>query len=106
MAVAGNLGHALDVIAGHGLWRVGLDMAGAQRYDTFDYTQPVALVIGAEGRGLRPTTRSHCDVVVAIPMLGRVASLNAAASAAVLLYEVQRQRGFGSPEAAGSMVQP
>jgi 23S rRNA (guanosine2251-2'-O)-methyltransferase len=54
------------------------------------------LVVGAEGEGLRPLTRKHCDALVSIPMLGKVASLNAAAAAAVLLYEVQRQRGFAA----------
>jgi 23S rRNA (guanosine2251-2'-O)-methyltransferase len=94
LAVVGNLGQALDVVGTHGVWRVGLDAAAVQRYDEFDYTQPVAIVVGAEGKGIREATRSHCDAAVSIPMLGRVASLNAAASAAVLLYEVQRQRGF------------
>jgi 23S rRNA (guanosine2251-2'-O)-methyltransferase len=54
----------------------------------------VALVVGAEGQGLRQLTQRHCDALVSIPMLGRVGSLNAGAAAAVLLYEVQRQRGF------------
>jgi len=47
-----------------------------------------------EGAGMRRLTREHCDVLVSIPMLGHVASLNAGAAAAVLLFEVQRQRGF------------
>ncbi len=93
-AVVGNLGQALDALASAGLWRVGLDAGAAQRYDTFDYTQPVALVVGAEGSGIRPGTQQHCDALVALPMLGRVGSLNAGACAAVLLYEVLRQRGF------------
>lgn len=89
-----NLAQALDTIAAGGIMRVGLDAAGTARYDAFDFTQPVALVVGAEGRGLHQLTRQHCDALVALPMLGRVASLNAGAAAAVLLYEVQRQRGF------------
>jgi 23S rRNA (guanosine2251-2'-O)-methyltransferase len=94
VAQVGNLSQAMSVIGAAGLWRVGLDASGAARYDSFDYTQPVALVVGAEGEGMHELTRRNCDVLVALPMLGRVASLNAAASAAVLLYEVQRQRGF------------
>ena len=89
-----NLALALDTIAAAGVARVGLDAEAATRYDAFDFTQPVALVVGAEGRGLHQLTRQHCDALVALPMLGRVASLNAGAAAAVLLYEVQRQRGF------------
>jgi len=89
-----NLALALETIAAAGIARVGLDAEGAMRYDEFDFTQPVLLVVGAESRGLHQLTRQHCDALVALPMLGRVASLNAGAAAAVLLYEVQRQRGF------------
>ena len=89
-----NLALALDTIAAAGVARIGLDADAGTRYDAFDFTQPVALVVGAEGRGLHQLTRQHCDALVALPMLGRVASLNAGAAAAVLLYEVQRQRGF------------
>ena len=89
-----NLALALDTIAAAGVARVGLDADAATRYDAFDFTQPVALVVGAEGRGLHQLTRQHCDALVALPMRGRVASLNAGAAAAVLLYEVLRQRGF------------
>jgi 23S rRNA (guanosine2251-2'-O)-methyltransferase len=94
VAVVPNLVNALEEMAAAGLWRVGLDAGAKQRYDRFDYTQPVALVVGAEGQGLRQLTQRHCDALVSIPMLGRVGSLNAGAAAAVLLYEVQRQRGF------------
>jgi 23S rRNA (guanosine2251-2'-O)-methyltransferase len=94
LAVESNLANALGTIGAAGIWRIGLDPAAAMRYDAFDYRQPVALVVGAEGEGMRPITQRHCDAVVSIPMLGHVASLNAGASAAVLLYEVQRQRGF------------
>jgi 23S rRNA (guanosine2251-2'-O)-methyltransferase len=90
----GNLVRALEEMGAAGLWRVGLDAGAATRYDTFDYRTPVALVLGAEGRGLRPLVQRSCDVLVALPMLGRIASLNVGAAAAALLYEVQRQRGF------------
>jgi len=96
VAVESNLANALVTLGAAGIWRVGLDPVADTRYDVFDYRQPVALVIGAEGEGMRPITRRHCDAVVSIPMLGHVASLNAGASAAVLLYEVQRQRGFAA----------
>lgn len=94
IATVPNLAQAMDAIGDAALTRVGLDADAPLRYDQFDYTQPVALVVGAEGRGLHQLTRSHCDAMVSLPMLGRVASLNAGAAAAVLLYEVQRQRGF------------
>jgi len=91
-----NLAQALQRIGDAGIWRVGLAADGTTRYDRFDYTSPVALVVGAEGEGLRPLTRRHCDAVVSLPMLGHVASLNAAAAGAVLLYEAARQRGFAA----------
>ena len=94
LATVVNIAQALDVIAEAGIWRVGLDAAARMRYDEFDYRQAVALVVGAEGEGVRPLTRRHCDTTVALPMMGRVESLNAGASAAVLLYEVLRQRDF------------
>ena len=89
-----NLAQALDVIGDAGIWRVGLDADARARYDSIDLTGPTAIVVGAEGAGMRRLTREHCDVLVSIPMLGHVASLNAGAAAAVLLFEVQRQRGF------------
>lgn len=94
IATVPNLSQALESIAAAGLTRVGLDAGAPNRYDELDYTQPLALVVGAEGRGLHQLTRSHCDTLVALPMLGQVASLNAGAASAVLLYEVGRQRGF------------
>jgi len=94
VATVSNLVHALEVMQAAGLWVVGLAADGPTRYDAFDYTSPVAIVVGAEGEGMRTLTRRHCDAVVALPLAGRVTSLNAAAAAAVLLYEVARQRGF------------
>ena len=91
-----NLPYALERMGEAGLWRVGLAAGGDTRYDQVDYTVPVALVVGSEGEGMRPITRKRCDVVVSLPMLGQVASLNAAVAGAVLLYEAARQRGFGA----------
>jgi 23S rRNA (guanosine2251-2'-O)-methyltransferase len=91
-----NLAQALERIGDSGIWRVGLAADGSMRYDQFDYTSPVAIVVGAEGEGLRPLTRRHCDAVVSLPMVGRVASLNAAVAGAVLMYEAARQRGFAA----------
>jgi 23S rRNA (guanosine2251-2'-O)-methyltransferase len=91
-----NLAQALQRIGDAGIWRVGLAAEGAVRYDQFDYTSPVALVVGAEGEGLRPLTLRHCDAVVSLPMLGNVASLNAGVAGGVLMYEAARQRGFAA----------
>jgi 23S rRNA (guanosine2251-2'-O)-methyltransferase len=89
-----NLSQALDVIGAAGIWRVGLDADAGARYDSVDLSGPVAVVVGAEGAGMSRLTREHCDLLVSIPMMGQVESLNAGAAAAVLLFEVQRQRGF------------
>lgn len=94
VAVVGNLVHALEQMQSAGLWVVGLAADGEVRYDSFDFTTPVAVVVGAEGEGMRALTRRHCDAVVSLPLAGHVSSLNAGAAAAVLLYEVVRQRGF------------
>ncbi len=94
VAVVTNLAQALEQLKAAGLWVVGLAADAELRYDAFDYTAPVAVVIGAEGEGMRSLTRRHCDAVVSLPLAGRVSSLNAGAAAAVLLYEVARQRGF------------
>ncbi|MBJ7593657.1 MAG: 23S rRNA (guanosine(2251)-2'-O)-methyltransferase RlmB [Candidatus Dormibacteraeota bacterium] len=98
VAVVTNLVQALEQLKAAGLWVVGLAADGDTRYDGFDFTAPVAVVIGAEGEGMRALTRRHCDVVVSLPLAGRVSSLNAGAAAAVLLYEVARQRGFAPRE--------
>jgi len=75
-----------------GLWVVGIDPAGTQDWTDFDYTGPVALVLGGEHRGLRRLVREHCDALVRLPMLGNIASLNISVAAAVVLYEIVRQR--------------
>jgi 23S rRNA (guanosine2251-2'-O)-methyltransferase len=62
-----------------------------------DLTGPMAVVVGGEGAGLSGATRRRCDLLVRFPMAGRVASLNAAAAGALLLFEVVRQRGLESP---------
>jgi 23S rRNA (guanosine2251-2'-O)-methyltransferase len=89
-----NLASALAQIGAAGIWRVGLDAGASMRYDAFDYTSPIALVVGAEGEGLRTLTRKRCDALVSLPMRGRVESLNAAVAGALLMYEAARQRGF------------
>jgi 23S rRNA (guanosine2251-2'-O)-methyltransferase len=96
VAVVTNLVQALEQLQAAGLWVVGLAADGDTRYDAFDFTGPVAVVVGAEGEGMRALTRRHCDAVVSLPLLGHVSSLNAGAAAAVLLYEVARQRGFAA----------
>jgi len=87
-----NLVSALDKLKEKGLWIVGLDAAAGRLWTDFDYTVPIALVLGGEHRGLRRLVREHCDAVVRLPMQGRVAALNVSVASGIVLYEVIRQR--------------
>lgn len=75
-----------------GYWRHGAAAEGAERWDVVDWTGPVALVMGSEGKGLRPRVAKACDRLVALPLAGRVDSLNVATATSALLYEAVRQR--------------
>jgi 23S rRNA (guanosine2251-2'-O)-methyltransferase len=75
-----------------GLWCVALDVRGEVLPWEVDLTQPLMVVVGGEGKGVHRLVRERCDVRVRLPMLGRLASLNASAAASALLYEVSRQR--------------
>lgn len=90
-----NLSRALEEVKAHGLWVIGAEAGGEGLWFEFDYTLPLALVFGSEGRGLRPLVRQHCDRILSIPMAGRLNSLNVAAAAAIFLFEVLRQRRLG-----------
>lgn len=87
-----NLAAFLEWVKGQGLWVVGADPTGGDVLYAADLKEPLALVVGAEGRGLRPLVRSRCDIQVRIPLSGCVASLNASCAAAVCIFEVIRQR--------------
>jgi 23S rRNA (guanosine2251-2'-O)-methyltransferase len=89
---AKNLVNTIDEMKERGVWVVGVDPTASQDWTSFDYTGAIAVVLGGEHRGLRRLVREHCDVVVRIPMLGKIGSLNISAAAAVVLYEVVRQR--------------
>jgi 23S rRNA (guanosine2251-2'-O)-methyltransferase len=75
-----------------GCWCYGADAGARTRYDQPDYSGGVVVVLGAEGRGLRPRVAAGCDDLVSLPMRGRIGSLNVSATAAVLLYEILQQR--------------
>jgi 23S rRNA (guanosine2251-2'-O)-methyltransferase len=93
MAVVPGLPSALERLKEAGVWVVGLDGGGDGRIDRLPLaSEPLVLVFGAEGRGLSPLVRKRCDVVAAIPLRGRLASLNVAAAGAIACYEVARQR--------------
>lgn len=87
-----NIARALEELKEAGIWTVGLAADAPQRYDQIDLTLPTALVLGAEGTGLRRLVRERCDALMAIPMLGHVDSLNVSVAAGVVLFEALRQR--------------
>jgi 23S rRNA (guanosine2251-2'-O)-methyltransferase len=92
-----NLSKCLEELKDSGLWAVAAAADATDDAAAVDLTVPTALVLGAEGSGIRPLVRRTCDRTVRIPMKGKVGSLNAAASAAILLYEVARQRTGARP---------
>ncbi len=90
-----NVSRALEELKRAGVWIVGLAGEASQEYDRVDLTLPTALVVGAEGSGLRRLVREHCDWLVRIPMRGHVESLNVSVATAVVLFEAVRQRRVG-----------
>jgi 23S rRNA (guanosine2251-2'-O)-methyltransferase len=87
-----NIARALETLKAAGIWTVGLAGDVAKRYDEIDLTLATALVVGAEGVGLRRLVRERCDWVVSIPMLGHVQSLNVSVATGIALFEATRQR--------------
>ena len=87
-----NLARTLRWLKGEGLWIMGAAGETTETVYKTDFTVPMALVVGAEGKGLRRLTKEQCDVLVSVPMLGQVDSLNLSVATGVLLYEVVRQR--------------
>ncbi len=92
VAKVSSFAQAFEVLKAEGFWIIGTDMQGEQVYTEFDFNRPVVIIIGSEGKGLRPSTLKHCDALLRIPIKGKVESLNASVSAGVVLYEIVRQR--------------
>jgi 23S rRNA (guanosine2251-2'-O)-methyltransferase len=90
-----NLADWLGQAKGAGMWVYGAEAGAEAPYSQVDLSGKVVLVLGSEGRGLRRRVAESCDLLVSIPVRGRVASLNVSAAAAILLFEAVRQRGVG-----------
>jgi 23S rRNA (guanosine2251-2'-O)-methyltransferase len=91
-----NLARFLRALKEQGLWVVGTDGEADTLHYAADLKGPLALVLGAEGTGMRRLTREHCDLVVRLPMQGAVESLNVSVAAGIVLYEALRQRAAAS----------
>ena len=89
-----NLVRTLDALKERGIWVVGADGEAPQTLYAADLKRPLALVLGAEGVGMRRLTRECCDYLVRIPMAGQVESLNVSVAAGIALFEARRQRGL------------
>jgi 23S rRNA (guanosine2251-2'-O)-methyltransferase len=96
-----NIARALDALKDAGVWTVGLAGDAPTRYDAIDFTLPTALVVGAEGDGMRRLVRERCDWLASIPMLGHVGSLNVSVAAGIVLFEAVRQRRTVRPAGPG-----
>jgi 23S rRNA (guanosine2251-2'-O)-methyltransferase len=92
VAIVRNVADFLADAKDAGCWIYGADGDAPTRYDEPDYSGGVVLVLGAEGKGLRPRVASMCDVLVSLPLRGRLGSLNVSAAAAVLVYEMLQRR--------------
>jgi 23S rRNA (guanosine2251-2'-O)-methyltransferase len=105
-----NLNDTIRKLKEANVWVVGAAGEAAKDFFEYDYRQPVALVIGNEGKGLRRLVRENCDELVKIPMAGKMSSLNASVASALLLFEVARQRRWKKaappPPAAPSSFSP
>jgi 23S rRNA (guanosine2251-2'-O)-methyltransferase len=87
-----NVNRALEDLKQRGFWIYGLDERGAEDYARVEYASPTAFVLGGEGKGLHEQVRKHCDLVVRIPLAGKIGSLNVSVAAGVVLFEWKRRR--------------
>lgn len=92
VARVANVNRGLEQLKQRGFWIYGLDERAGQTYDSVKFSEPAAIVLGAEGRGLHQQVREHCDFLVRVPMSGRIASLNVSVAAGIVLFEWKRRR--------------
>jgi 23S rRNA (guanosine2251-2'-O)-methyltransferase len=91
-----NLVQTIKKLQAKGIWVIGADMDGGTLLHQADLSGPIALVVGAEGQGMHRLVKEACDLVVQIPMYGKISSLNVSVAGALLMYEALRQgKGYG-----------
>ena len=94
IAKVNNLSQALLTLKDRGFWIIGTSSDADRLYTDNIYNQPTVLLIGSEGKGLRPAIINQCDFMIKIPLYGKVASLNASISSGIILFEIMRQRNL------------
>lgn len=99
IALCTNVTREIEALKAQGVWTVAAVAEGGEPPWAIDFTAPTAIVLGSEGRGVRPLVARSCDLRVRIPMVGHVASLNVSAAGAILLYEARRQRDVAAGKA-------
>jgi len=87
-----NIAEAVSWLKNQEIVVIGVEIDGSKVYNKINYTAPVALVIGSEGKGIARLVKERCDLVVNIPMRGQINSLNASVATGIMLFEVLRQR--------------
>jgi len=92
IARVNNINDTIQFLKDSGLWIIGTDGAAENYYYEQDLTGPIALVIGSEGNGMNRLVSENCDILVKIPMHGKITSLNASVSAGIVTYEIVKQR--------------
>ena len=91
-----NLVRTIEYLKEKGFWIYGADAASEIDIHAPDYEGHIGLVMGSEGRGIRPLIRKKCDFLISIPMRGQIASLNVSVAAGIILYEILRKWGKGA----------
>jgi 23S rRNA (guanosine2251-2'-O)-methyltransferase len=87
-----NVNRALESMKQRGYWIYGLDERGPEQYDRLDFAERAVIVLGGEGKGLHEQVRKHCDVLLRIPMAGKISSLNVSVAAGVVLFAWRRRK--------------
>lgn len=92
IAQANNLVQVIKELKDSGFWIVGSSLENSKPYTEVDYKIPLALIVGNEEKGMRRLTAENCDILINIPMKGKIQSLNVSVAAGVILFEILRQR--------------
>ena len=92
IARVNNINDTIKYLKDNGIWIIGTDMEATKYYYEVDFNLPVGIVIGSEGFGMSRLVKENCDLLVKIPMKGKITSLNASVSAGIAMYEIVRQR--------------